>query len=218
MNRDKIFLIGVDSLMSDILPWCFNNIRKHNPNSKIGIVALDNLSHKTYRWINDNADYFKQYDKHKKFPWFLKPKVILDCPFEYVCWVDIDCEVLKNIEDIFDYCEDGKIGLTKDVCRKINNEYCFATGVIAIKNYPYKSPLLKKWDLEIKDTDLRGDQEVLHNILENEPLLKNEINIMPIEYQWLRLLIDNRKEDNPKKKIMHWTGALGKDYIRKNLI
>ena len=45
----------------------------------------------------------------------------------------------------------------------------------------------------------------------------NQIIKMPLEYQWLRLSL-HQGYDSPDKKIVHWTGPVGKQHIRENLI
>ena len=40
---------------------------------------------------------------------------------------------------------------------------------------------------------------------------------MPLEYQWLRISLDNYY-DSPNKKIIHWTGPVGKQHIREKLM
>ena len=40
------------------------------------------------------------------------------------------------------------------------------------------------------------------------------ITELPNIYNWLRLQVEHDDEDNPNKKIMHWTGEKGNDRIR----
>jgi len=59
-----------------------------------------------------------------------------------------------------------------------------------------------------------GDQEVLHMMLRDDPLKKRiYIEDLPNIYNWLRIQLLDR-HDSSKKKIMHWTGAKGKEHIR----
>ena len=60
-----------------------------------------------------------------------------------------------------------------------------------------------------------GDQEVLHMMMEDDPLKRyTYIKDLPNEYNWLRIQIKDGI-DNPKKKIMHWTGYVGKKHIEE---
>ena len=74
-----------------------------------------------------------------------------------------------------------------------------------------------KWNRYISDglTQERGDQEVLHYMLGGDPLRElTHINVMPKLYNTLRLDINDKTAPvNPK--IMHWTGAKGKDKIKE---
>jgi hypothetical protein len=123
--------------------------------------------------------------------------------------LDIDCEVLKPIDDIFNYAEQDKIGLTVDVPRGT----WWATGVNLIKG---NSPLLRDWHAIAERAEVRGDQEALHELINKQPQRGNEIIKLPIIYQWLRLQLQ-RKQDNPDKRVIHWTGPIGKKHIQDNL-
>ena len=77
-----------------------------------------------------------------------------------------------------------------------------------------KPQVLRAWVGAVKKNPEVGDQEVLHSIL--DPLLKlTHINDLPNIYNWLRLQLENDKQDNPNKLVMHWTGRKGKEVIRK---
>ena len=127
--------------------------------------------------------------------------------------LDSDCQVLTNIDDIFDYAETGKVGLTKDVCRgrPPNVEEWWATGVIVIRGKPI---ILQAWNQEARKAQLRGDQEVFRHLLQtSEDFSELSIAEVPNEYQWLRLQL-GRGIDSPNKKVIHWTGPHGKRKIR----
>ena len=66
-------------------------------------------------------------------------------------------------------------------------------------------------------SDLRGDQEVLYKMMQDRPEYNDFIVKMPLEYQWLRVSLANGY-DSPNKKIIHWTGPMGKQHIRENLM
>ena len=44
-----------------------------------------------------------------------------------------------------------------------------------------------------------------------------DIQELPQDYQWLRLILA-RGNDSPTKRIIHWTGPQGKEYIRNTLM
>jgi len=122
------FITGVDSNHEWMLEWWFNNIRKH---SDIPITICDfGMSDKMSNWAEMTASHFIKYPKHHKCAWFYKSQCLLDSPFEKTCWLDADCQVLTNIDDIFKYAHEGKLGLTRDVGR---GKGWWATGVVVIK-------------------------------------------------------------------------------------
>ena len=207
---NKTFLTGVDETHEYLLKWWYKNITKHNPDTHITICDFG-MSEKVKRWAKSNADSFLEYEKHSKSAWFHKTQALIDSEYDYTCWIDVDCEVLKPIEDIFNYSEKDKIGFTVDVAREIQQEGTWwATGVNLING---KSQLLSDWHDVLKQEKVRGDQEALHELISESPERSSDIVVIPIEYQWLRLQI-NRGMDSPDKRIIHWTGPVGKQIIR----
>ena len=143
---------------------------------------------------------------------------MIDCPYEYTCWLDLDCEVLKPVDEIFNYPTDERMALTQDVVRGNPDHdagiFWWATGVNVVKGKP---KILLDWAYHTKHSDQRGDQEVLHQMIEVNSEYNNMIIKMPLEYQWLRISLMNRY-DSPDKKIIHWTGPMGKAHIREVLM
>lgn len=199
------FITGVDSNHEWMLEWWFNNIRKH---SDIPITICDfGMSDKMSNWAEMTASHFIKYPKHHKCAWFYKSQCLLDSPFEKTCWLDADCQVLTNIDDIFKYAHEGKLGLTRDVGR---GKGWWATGVVVIKGKPV---ILQDWNNISRDSALRGDQETLNYLLQSTSYSDRQIAEMPLEYQWLRLQL-SRGQDSPDKKVIHWTGPSGKEHIK----
>ena len=210
---NKTFIVGADQNYQGFLPWWVENVRKHDKETHITIADFG-LSKEARKWVNNNADHILEYPKTKRCSWFHKPQTLYDAPYTYKCWIDIDCEVTQNISEIFDFVEDEKIALTEDPCRRkeIAGEEWLATGVIVLKDKPQ---ILEHWTERCKETKWRGDQEVLHDILKKDEWRKL-INVMPLNYQWLRLLLA-RGKDHPDKKIVHWTGPAGKEIILQKI-
>lgn len=203
------FITGVDQNHEWMLQWWVNNVRKHN---KSHITLCDfGMSPAISEWARNNSDHFIKYEPHHKCAWFYKTQCLLDSPYEKTCWLDSDCQVVANIEDIFDYVEEGQIGITKDVPRS-NGEW-WATGVVVVKGQP---DILKGWHMVAEKAHLRGDQEAFRSMLEQVPEFQKDIVEVPNEYQWLRLQLA-RRIDSPNKKVIHWTGPTGKQHIRSML-
>ena len=210
---NKTFIVGADKNYQSYLPWWFSNVKKHDNLTHI-TVADFGVTKEARAWIDKYADHVLDYQQNHKTAWFHKPQTLIDAPYEYKCWIDIDCEVLTDISEIFDFADGTNIAVTEDPCRRkeVANEKWLATGVNVVKDTP---EILKLWAKKCYKTNLRGDQEVLHDILKDDEWRKH-IKVMPLEYQWLRLLLA-RNIDSPDKKIIHWTGPAGKTIIRKKI-
>jgi hypothetical protein len=92
---------------------------------------------------------------------------------------------------------------------KRRQEIWHNSGVVGIIDKPI---ILHQWCQEVHDNPTVGDQEVLHSML--NPITKlSHIEDLPNEYNVLRLQVELDGYKG-KKKIVHWTGAKGKDKIR----
>ena len=99
-EMNKTFAVGTDRNHEDLLPWWYYNIKKYSPKPHITIADLG-MSPRMREWSQEHSDTFLEYDIDQGRAWFYKPQVMLDAPYEYVCWVDSDCEVMKPIDDVF---------------------------------------------------------------------------------------------------------------------
>ena len=214
---NKTFLVGADHQLQDLLPWWYENVKKHNPDIHITIADFG-LTSSAKEWATKHSNVVLEYEPHPKSAWFYKPHAMLKSPYEYTCWLDIDCEVLQQIDDIFNFPTEEKMALTQDVVRgnpdHDSGVYWWATGVNVVKGKPM---ILKNWAVLTLKGELRGDQEVLHQMINQSPEYQNMIVKMPLEYQWLRISLMNG-HDSPNKKVIHWTGPVGKQHIRENLM
>ena len=207
---NKTFLTGSDHNLQDLIPWWVNCVRTHNPDIHITIADFG-LTDGAREWLKNNVDHVITYEMHPKLAWFLKPQSMIDCPYEYTCWLDLDCEMVAPVPEIFDFPTEDKMALTHDVVRGPD---IWAVGVNVVKGNP---PILIDWARNTINTEERGDQEVLHKMIQVNREYNNQIIKMPLEYQWLRLSL-HQGYDSPDKKIVHWTGPVGKEHIRKNLM
>lgn len=201
----NLFITGCDVSREWQLPWFVDNFKKHNPNAELLIFDFG---------MKDNpfpAISKKHFSQDKG--WFKKPSAMMKASLvaDKVCWLDTDCEVRSNIEDIFNYTEPNKLCMVEDVpWSKRRGETWHNSGVVAFQGTPN---ILREWATEVSYNPKAGDQEVLHTML-SDPL-KRIIHIKDIsrEYNTLRIdLIDNSAPKNIK--VMHWTGAKGNDYIK----
>jgi hypothetical protein len=145
--------------------------------------------------------------------WFKKPQSMIEASklSHKVCWIDTDCHILADLKGVFDLIEPNKLAMVEDIpWSKRRKEVWHNTGVVAFEDRPL---ILDEWFKAVKSNPVQGDQEVLHTILRKD--LKRQINTtsLPQEYNWLRLMLQDGV-DSKKKKVMHWTGPKGKEYIK----
>ena len=204
-----MILTGVDSNHEDLLPWWLNNAIKHNSNENIGVWDFGMSSAMREKIQKEYSDVWLSIplEKRKDSGWFYKLHAVIDAPEKRVAWLDVDCEILTNIEDVFDMVPDDMIGLTRDWVRG----NWWATGVIVVNDRP---DLLYNWNDRLLSGDIRGDQEALEALVGKDT--HPQIQELPQDYQWIRLSIANGK-DSSTKKVVHWTGPEGKRIIRESM-
>ena len=195
----KLFITGCDENTRWMLPWFEKNFYKHNPDANLHVFDFD----KTGRG------------------WFNKPVVMRLAAemAEKICWLDTDCEVRADITPIFDLIDSNKLTMVEDQPWTIRrSERWHNSGVVAFQNRPL---VLDHWADEammmVEDRGpMFGDQDILHGLVREG--LKREIHIRTIPKQWNTLRLDLIDHTAPSNiKIMHWTGKMGKDEIRKQM-
>ncbi len=212
-SYDKAFLTGCDKTTEWMLLWFLRNFHKHN--KKIPIIVGDfgltlamkeRLELAGYHTI----DMMEKYSHLKG--WFKKPQVMIDCPAEQTVWIDTDCEILGNIEGIFNLLVKDKLNMVQDKPWSLRTGQTWHnSGVVGFKGTP---EMLEAWETKVRMYQTDGDQEVLHSMFNDDMHREKYINSLPNIFNWLRIqLIDN--QDNVHKKVMHWTGYKGKLKIQE---
>ena len=206
-----MILTGVDSNHEDIIEWWIKNAQKYIKNETIGVWDFGMTSsmrekiktHYPSVWLSIPLNL------HSTSGWFYKLHAVIEAPEKRVAWLDVDCEILTDISDVFDLVKPDTIGLTRDWVR---GDW-WATGVIVVNDRP---DLLYEWNNRLnKGDDIRGDQEALLYMIDKNT--HPQITELPQEYQWLRISL-NQGKDSADKKVIHWTGPKGREHIRKNLM
>jgi len=219
-NKEVGFVVGCDANQEWMLDWWMENYSKHN---KLPVaIANFGMSSKKLKKYKPITEIIDLTSIKTKLPWFKKPLAIVNSPFKKTCLVDIDCEVLKPLDSIFNYLDEHHVCVTKDplntYCKKYitSEQIPMATGVVVAYS---NNELIKEWaERCVGEEDIRGDQEVFNNILTErlkKKILSTKIRIIPDNYQWLRIYEMVRK--NPEAYIIHWTGPDGKKIIKEKL-
>jgi hypothetical protein len=223
---DKGILVAVDSHLEWLLPWWWKYYSKYN-NYPVAFVDLG-LSEEKRKWCRGKGtliplvspDFFiaretiappnaRRWQKKYKGDlwqarraWFKKPFACLQSSFDLTLWLDVDCEVCKPLEGLFEQWEPG-IELVALPEKKKKIEY--NSGVML---FPKSAPFLQLWaDLCQKENkDYMGDQNALTELILDKKLSFKELS--PI-YNWLMV-----HGFSPAIVIAHWAGG-GKEHIRK---
>lgn len=205
---DKAFLTGCDEGHAWMIPWFLKNYKKHN--STPLIFADFGVSELTLSIVHENFHAVMDMTKTEEQGWFKKPRAMLDSPSVKTVWLDMDCQVCENIDSIFDKLIPNKLSMVEDKpWSKRREEKWHNSGVVGIIDKPI---ILHQWCQQVQNNPVVGDQEVLHSML--NPITKlTYIEDLPNEYNVLRLQVELDGYAG-KKKIVHWTGAKGKDKIR----
>ena len=204
----RCFLTGSDDRLEDLLPWWYENLRRHHPDEPI-VFADFGMSTTMLDWCGERGEVLN-IGRHPVYAWHNKPKAIWMCPYETRCWLDVDCEVLATIGEVFDYAKQG-LAVTEDWVRGENWEHAHgqmpvATGVVAVSG---ECKIVMQWAEISTSAKHRGDQESLNGILAGD---RNRVCLMPREFQSLRL--DSFDQDG---RLIHWTGFEGKKRIRDRI-
>lgn len=202
------FVTGVDSNQQWMLPWWLENIRAHH--SEEDIVICDfGMNNGWSEWAQKHCDSFIKFPVREECAWFYKPLALAKADYEKKCWIDLDCEVMENISDIFDYTMTDKIACANDPYHSWGCRW--QTGVFAVEN---NSKLLEVWVHKCINLMNRGDQEVLWDIVKDND---NYISQIPDEYNWLRRDVELKRKWTTPPKVIHWTGDVGKEIIKKKI-
>lgn len=205
MNYSKLFITGCDKSTEWMLPFFVDRFTKHNsfPLKVYDFGMSPEVAQRANATKIDSQD----------AGWFKKPMAMIKASkiADYVCWIDTDCEIRANIEDIFDHVEPNKLAMAKDLPWTTRHKTKWHnSGVVAFKSRPV---ILDEWASAIAFTKERGDQEVLHSLLQDPMRRITHITDLPRRYNTLRL--DLQDGTAPATiKIMHWTGARGKLHIK----
>ena len=207
-------LLLADGSSEWLLPWWHHHYTATNSHLPVAVVAKD-LSSEARAFLKSVEFQIVEVDPspEKADGWFFKPFAISQSPFAHTVFLDLDCELRKNINSILAWSQSG-IVLGKDLAPKgkyralFRGDCFFNSGVVGVLA---GSPVVTEWQRETRQLAdrMRGDQEILNLVLyENEA----KVVVLPPHFHKLRL-----EGDHPEASIMHWTGPAGKKHIREQI-
>ena len=204
---DEAFLTGCDKSHEWFLPWFIKNYKAHN--DKPLIFANFGLSELGLKIVKENVHAIMDMTNVEERGWFKKPLSMLKSPSKKTVWIDTDCEVRENLDDIFDLLEPEKLAMVEDKPWTWRRGHLWHnSGVVGFIDKPY---ILRNWVSAIKKEPLEGDQEVLDRLL--TPITKIKyIKDLPNEYNVLRLQM-TKDGYAGKIRVAHWTGLKGKIHL-----
>ena len=158
---DEAYVTGCDNTQEWMLPWFLKNFKKNN--NKPLIFANFGITDLTMQIVRENVHAVMDLTNTEEKGWFKKPLSMLKSPSKKTVWIDTDCEVRENTDDIFDLIEPEKLLMAKDepwIWRR--GHLWHNSGVVGFQDKPV---ILYQWVKAVKQNPLDGDQEVLDKIL-----------------------------------------------------
>ncbi len=219
-------LVASDAKLEWLLPWWWENYSRDNI---LPVAFVDfGMSNEKKTWCKERGlliaveapplkevdevtmrewalSYGESYFEVRK-AWFKKPAACLASPFQETIWLDLDCEVLRDISALFSFLSQGKeVGA---VLERIEDggEILYNGGVIVFRK---GSVVLEEWaELSSLDSDLYwGDDRILSKVIKQHG---NIFSVVPDHYNW-RLSCGIPSFAT----IIHWNGEWGKVCIAK---
>lgn len=216
----NVFLTGCDSSTEWHLMWFLPHFKDHVPPGTRLILADFGIANPELcaGW----HEFHDVIEVKEGTGWFKKPSAIMKASqlpnVEKVCWLDTDCKVVRDPTGIFELSKPESLGMAEDrpwTVRRGKNGPWHNSGVVVVEGTP---AILRKWAGECVENPAEGDQEVLHEMIGGNGILRNSwINTIPPEWNTLRLdYVDGIAEENPV--IIHYTGRKGKEGMFRELI
>lgn len=220
----KLIITACDINQEDILLWWIDNTRKH---TDVPIRVYDiGLSRNCIGQLTLKGVQVEPFVPNERLKaWFNKPFIMNSVEDEdtTVLWLDIDCELVSSIDDIWNLAEDDTMLLAPDpVIRQQGKVHNMNTGVALYRpGEILKSILENSWWRECVNPKYgphNGDQDALYEQWMRNRHIQNQIHgSLPQKFNNLRLMF-TRGVETEDTRIRHWTGATGKNFLRNKII
>jgi hypothetical protein len=217
-------VVGCDRKQEWLLKWWWSHYSAHN-DYPVAFMDLG-MSEKGVAWCRSKGIYvplsFEGFEEKpieeatkKKWEeaigtglwqvrsaWLKKPIAILHSPFDFSCWIDLDCEVRCNLEPLFNSI---LFGFDLSLVRE-EGDVTYNSGVIV---YRRGAEILHHWaELYEKENDqFLGDQDALSRVIHlHRPSL---LELNPI-YNWKR-----GRGGDQEALILHYRGDSKLEILQK---
>lgn len=155
-------------------------------------------------WHPSKVDYVT----NRRHIWFTKAFSLFQTPYDKTIWIDLDCEVKKSVQPLFDFCENTSgFAITYDVdhtTKEWKDDGLLSPDAeghqVGVFSFKRKSPVLNKWIQSCYDNHHQelSEQTCLNHVLKKENF---DITIFSKKYNWVYL--DN---SHPDATILHYAG------------
>jgi hypothetical protein len=214
-------LVGLDASQEWMLPWWWSRYAAHND---LPVLFVDfGMSAKGRDWCAERGMLCGP-TAAECYGWFKKPLALLESPFAQAVWLDTDCEVRGNLEPLFAFCSDCRVGLGVDrgTPQRIRESMpaktpIYNSGLIVFNHGDVLVPQWASMTMALRSDragDTRygqpGDQETLALALRR--YAQGRVHEIPEDVFRLR-----RSDGDGPCLVMHWTGPEGKTHIRHSL-
>lgn len=229
-------LCGTDSVQEWLLPWWWSRFKDHND---LPVTFCDfGMTPQARLWCEErgsvidikfdpahivsqeriSTDLIAKWEAiygpgvwKARDTWFKKPLALAQTPYFKTLWIDLDCEILASLSDLFETCSpDLPIALVREPISshlsRFHPDIKYNSGVIA---YQHGASLIEKWAAEaIRSNHLFwGDDPLLSHLISHE---KYEVNEISEIWNWRM-----NYGFCMNAKIYHWVGSGGKGFIRE---
>jgi hypothetical protein len=229
-------LCGTDSDQEWLLPWWWSRLKDHND---LPVTFCDfGMSAEARLWCEERGavidvvldpllivaqekippELIEKWESiygpavwKARGSWFKKPLALLSTPYLKTIWIDLDCEILASLLELFETCNsDLPIALVREPISshlpRFHPDIKYNSGVIA---YQHGASFIEMWsDEAVRSNHLFwGDDPLLSHLISKERYEVNEISEI---WNWRM-----NYGFCMNAKIYHWVGSGGKGFIRE---
>jgi hypothetical protein len=213
-------IVGCDAKLEFLLPYFYLNFRL---NSDLPIVFFDfGMTFFGRKFCeargevvsiedslsNCHEDEFMNLIRHS---WFKKPLAFQRSPFELTLWLDIDCKILKPLDELFDQLQEDQHLAAYEESYLDESHNVLNSGVVVYKK---GSPFLDKWINLCKQKNelFFGDQDALTLSLKETPEL-----VKKLDQKFNNIYYSVGYNRNIESVIIHHVGAF-KCFMQKEYL